>query len=32
LLNYFKDRRVWHLNGDQSPATLIPYKVTRDTF
>jgi len=32
LLNYFNDRRVWHLNGDELPVRLIPYKVTRDTF
>jgi hypothetical protein len=32
LLNYFKDRRVWLLNSDESPAKLIPYRVTRDTF
>ncbi len=29
LLNYFKDRRVWRVNGDASPPQLEPYEASR---
>jgi hypothetical protein len=29
LLNYFKDRRVWRINGDSSPPRLEPYEASR---
>jgi hypothetical protein len=29
LLNYFKDRRIWRVNGDASPARLEPYEAPR---
>jgi hypothetical protein len=29
LLNYFNDRRVWHINGDASPSRLEAYEPSR---
>ena len=29
LLNYFNDRRVWHINGDTSPPRLEAYEPSR---
>ena len=29
LLNYFKDRRAWRINGDASPPQLEPYEASR---
>ncbi len=30
LLRYFNDRKVWSLNGDQSPPDLQPYPLSQD--
>jgi hypothetical protein len=29
LLTYFKDRRVWQVNGDASPSELEPYEAVQ---
>ena len=29
LLNYYKDRKVWRVNGDISPPRLEPYEASR---